>query len=132
MNDSEELYKKLLAVSEFHRIEWEDKSDGINCARCSKPSRIHSWNMCATCYRYERRRTLKRAVAQAMGDACTQCDKTYPYICYDFHHVDTKTDCPTAMFAFNSLKKIADELSTCMLVCANCHRLLHEDMKDGA
>jgi hypothetical protein len=90
------------------------------------------WGVCLVCYRKLRRKVLKTAVVSLFGGVCGRCEQPYPVCCYDFHHVDSKIDKPSTMFAFNSIEKIADELAKCVMVCANCHRLAHEEIRDGA
>jgi hypothetical protein len=45
---------------------------------------------------------------------------------YDFHHIGKKDDDPSWVIANSGIDKIAEELSKCILLCANCHRMEHE------
>jgi hypothetical protein len=48
----------------------------------------------------------------------------------DYHHLDPsiKERGVSQMISGNSWKKIEEEISKCILVCANCHRKIHEDL----
>lgn len=69
------------------------------------------------------RRELLHEIKQELGGKCMICgyDKSlYPL---QFHHVDPDTKEFTMMNAETrmSIKKIADELRKCVLLCRNCH-----------
>lgn len=105
------------------------KNNGA-CSVCGKPSMaVGGWGMCRAHYRRERLRLLKGAAVEFMGGRCSICNQSFPLAAYDFHHVDmtTKEGSPGAVLASRSLATIADELSKCVLVCANCHRVLHAE-----
>lgn len=55
---------------------------------------------------------------------CEQCGESHPG-CLDFHHLDpTKKDYQISDLVM-SKKKLIEELSKCVVLCANCHRKLH-------
>lgn len=74
----------------------------------------------------KRRQDRKTRAVERLGGKCTDCNKSYPLSCYDFHHTNpeekdfnpcsglTKTD--EVFFA---------EIDKCILLCANCHRIRH-------
>jgi len=93
----------------------------------SKSKHVVSW----------RRRTKARMVA-AFGGKCCVCQKEYPQEVFEFHHLDpAEKD-----FAFGSVRsnclswdKIVNELRKCVMVCANCHRLVeygHGEIPENA
>ena len=62
--------------------------------------------------------------------SCSACDEYYPACCMDYHHLDPsiKEKGVSQMISGNSWKKIEEEISKCILVCANCHRKIHEGL----
>ena len=61
------------------------------------------------------------------GNKCAICGKTYPNNVYDLHHLNGEDK------EFNlgnktstiKLDKVIKEANKCILVCANCHRMIH-------
>lgn len=49
-------------------------------------------------------------------------------VCLDFHHLNPKekTDNISNLIRKKSLPKVLVEIEKCIIVCANCHRKLHE------
>jgi predicted HNH restriction endonuclease len=80
--------------------------------------------------RTEQRRENKRKAVQHMGSKCAVCFQIFPDCCYDFHHKDPTqiNDVPSSVLHC-SWARILAELEKCMMVCANCHRIIHS--KDG-
>lgn len=98
------------------------------CVKCERKTGAKGgWGMCSAHYKKDRRQTLKAAAIKAFGGYCYNCLKKYPLAVFDFHHTGDKTDNPSAMFVNKSIEEIAKELSRCILLCANCHRLEHSD-----
>jgi len=52
-------------------------------------------------------------------------DGKFPLAAYDFHHTGDKVQDPSTIIANGSVSDIAEEISKCVLLCANCHRVLH-------
>lgn len=81
---------------------------------------------CLNDYITERRLRLKREAINKFGNICHDCKISYPIQVYDFHHLDpTKKD-----FNWNKMRQISEkrreaELSKCILLCSNCHRIRH-------
>lgn len=61
---------------------------------------------------------------------CVYCDERSA-ISLDYHHIDpnTKTYEISYLVACKSWSKIPEELKKCELVCTNCHRKLHKNIK---
>lgn len=73
------------------------------------------------------RRLIKKKAVQYKGNKCYCCNKKYPYVVYDFHHLDpSQKDFnlgnKTSTVKWDIVKK---EIDKCILVCANCHRQIH-------
>lgn len=58
---------------------------------------------------------------------CSKCNYTSNYWApFDWHHVDNTTKrYELSSMVRHSEKEIIEELDKCILLCSNCHRLLH-------
>ena len=96
-----------------------------------KNGRVNS--LCKSCFNsYCVNRWIKRKeyAIEYKGNKCSRCEQTYPYPVYEFHHRNPlEKD-----FDWNKLKKrtiesIEFELDKCDMLCANCHRIVHHEMR---
>src|SRR5262249_50063896 len=63
--------------------------------------------------------------------ACIRCGENDP-VTLDFHHRDpTKKDLLPSRACYGNwrIKRIKEEISKCDVLCANCHRKLHRDLR---
>lgn len=63
---------------------------------------------------------------------CAHCGFTHPTTApFDFHHVDPseKEHTPSQIIHYN-WERVEREYSKCILLCANCHRIEHERLRD--
>ena len=61
-----------------------------------------------------------------LGVCCAHCKGVFPKECYDFHHVDpTKKEFHFNTMYSHSMDKLEKEVSKCVLLCSNCHRIEH-------
>lgn len=82
----------------------------------------------------DRRQEHKRRAVEALGNMCKMCGNSFNNLdVYDFHHVRENS-----IFNENvsrilncSWRRIKKQLKHCILLCANCHRLLHSRMYKG-
>ncbi len=93
-----------------------------DCYARNKPkvlAKMAQWGL----KRYEEK---KRYWVEVKGGKCSACNGVFETPCYDFHHIDpnTKTS-PYIPFRTASNEKLGLELAKCILICSNCHRLLH-------
>ena len=77
----------------------------------------------------ERRKENKVEAIKLKGSKCVVCGLEYNgknASCFDFHHIDSESKeySPSTVLRM-SRDKQEKELSKCMLVCSNCHRLIH-------
>jgi hypothetical protein len=63
---------------------------------------------------------------------CARCGQSFsehPNV-LDFHHIDGEThnryECPSQLFFRGSEGKFMKEIEKCEVVCANCHRIIHD------
>jgi hypothetical protein len=103
------------------------------CAQCGKKTGSKGgWGLCPSHYRKARYEALKDAAIAALGGECARCKGSFHRAVFDFHHRGEKQDSPSAMFLNSSVEALAKELSKCILLCANCHRLEHvEGQRQG-
>lgn len=80
-------------------------------------------------YPLVRRDRSKKEAIISKGGKCEICGYKYDgenAICFDFHHINPKEKRYNPSTALRLSKEERDiELSKCLLVCANCHRLIH-------
>lgn len=61
---------------------------------------------------------------------CERCGRHFPSCVMDFHHKKGTTKVK-AVSAFRSLSQaLKDEVAKCELLCANCHRIKHAEMRE--
>lgn len=99
------------------------------CAQCGVETGAKGgWGLCQAHYRAARYSTIKDALIAVMGGRCARCAGVFPRRVFDFHHEGAdKSEHPSAMLVNQSAAAIAREMSRCVLLCANCHRLEHAD-----
>jgi endonuclease I len=80
----------------------------------------------------EIRRLRKAYAVQEHGNKCAKCGQTYPMAVYDFHHVDPSVKELTIARMINlSYSRFKAEVRKCILLCANCHRVVHLGEEDA-
>lgn len=98
------------------------------CEQCGEKTKNKGgWGLCQKHYRAKRYRVIKDALIEAMGGACNNCGGKFHRSVYDFHHKHGKTDSPANILVNKSIEQIAKEISKCVLLCANCHRMEHNN-----
>lgn len=74
----------------------------------------------------KRRARLKEAI-DLLGNKCNVCKNTFDAVCYDFHHVNPELKLFNISDNLESNKeRFFNEVKKCILLCANCHRLVHK------
>lgn len=117
------------------------------CISCEGETSIEDFygnrNQCKKCYtkrvidtdkntvlsKTERKQNRKRKLIEELGGKCYDCGLITDYISvYDFHHIDekTKTGNVSKLIKSTSFEIVLEEARKCLLLCANCHRILHE------
>ena len=76
-------------------------------------------------------RKRKLILVEWFGDKCKDCNESFPPCVYDFHH----TDPSHKDFKISNYRKrpgnllededLREELSKCVMLCSNCHRIRH-------
>ena len=75
---------------------------------------------------------VKTALVNAFGNKCQICGQTYPQSVFEFHHLnpEEKSFALSVGSTTRAKSAYADEAKKCVMLCANCHRMLeHEDIE---
>lgn len=83
------------------------------------------------CARDKQLQQQLRDYVTSFKDKCAKCGDTRNYL-LDFHHKESEEKelcisafCSTRKWSENSKKVVDDEVSKCIVLCANCHREFH-------
>ena len=83
----------------------------------------------AECKRNKRQEN-KLAAVLLKGGKCAMCSiqaTQYNLAIFDFHHIYDDKDFNPANIMVRKWELIEKEIDKCILVCANCHRLIHSN-----
>lgn len=68
-----------------------------------------------------------------LGGKCSKCLQVFDPVCYDFHHPDpTNKELTIGENMLLGKERLFKEIKKCVLLCANCHRLTHKELKDAS
>ena len=72
------------------------------------------------------RKRIKIALVKAFGGECQICKKHFPEYVFDFHHIkpEEKSFGLGNQSTTRSRAACAEEAKKCVLLCANCHRMV--------
>ncbi|MEK6913880.1 MAG: hypothetical protein AABW47_04405 [Nanoarchaeota archaeon] len=73
----------------------------------------------------ERKKKLKKEIIELFGGKCSKCGYNKCMGALDFHHEGRKEEAISRLIKNNSREKILKEAKKCILLCANCHREVH-------
>lgn len=81
----------------------------------------------------KRRDNLKLMAIKYKGGKCEECGYDKCVGALEFHHVDpTQKDFGISHNGYTrSFEKVKVELDKCVMLCANCHRELHEKLRQS-
>ncbi len=98
------------------------------------PKGTKKWKpTCKSCESSERKQSTMSVIHEICGKDlnCQLCGYNTCFRALEFHHVDPHTK-EYAVSQFMSSRRSANvirqEIAKCMLVCANCHREIHEGL----
>jgi hypothetical protein len=122
----------------------EKKSETKICQKCGRELPLSSFNymvkeqgtvmsICKECEhdKNQKKHEHKREIIQKLkSSGCCCCEEKDPN-CLDFHHINQEEKEFNMSSALNkSDRKIIEESSKCVVVCANCHRKIHAGTLD--
>lgn len=91
-------------------------------------------SLCKDCFNQlciSRWRERKKKYVLLLGGKCEHCGielNDSNYAIFDFHHTDPSVkEYVWSKLRLLSDSKIREELSKCILLCSNCHRLVHSE-----
>jgi len=114
------------------------------CQRCKKEVKTENFyqrrgkknssSYCKSCTNEqvnERNQKIKSLMIEYKGGSCTRCGYNKYQGALDFHHLDPKEKDfnPGHLKKYKFDDKIKKELDKCILVCSNCHREIHYEIK---
>lgn len=108
--------KKDCATTDFYSRRGKENSS-VYCKSCTSIQTV------------ERQRRLKQEIVDYKGGSCVKCGYNKYIGALEFHHLDpSKKDFTIAHRRLTKLNdEIKNELEKCILVCANCHREIHNE-----
>lgn len=81
-------------------------------------------------YQITRWRRIKEKAIQYKGGCCVQCGYSTHPAALQFHHIDsTQKDVDWSKLRLRSWNRIIEELDKCIILCANCHSIVHSKSK---
>jgi len=108
-------------ICEIHNIEYKSsgKRGQLRCSMCDNERQTKAT------------KDLKIKAVEYKGGKCERCSYNRCITALEFHHVDP-SEKDFSISAFRATKQwdlVKDELDKCILVCSNCHREIHEELK---
>ena len=79
----------------------------------------------------KRRKKIKEMAIEYKGGKCQRCGYDKYIGALEFHHIDEKEkDFGISDGKTRSWESIKEELDKCILVCSNCHREIHAEIRN--
>lgn len=106
------------------------RTSDTTCVICPNPvDGKGGYGMCKSHYRAFRRKVIKDAIIEHFGGCCAKCGGIFHPSVYDLHHIDSsaKEGAISNLIQNASIDRIIDEVGKCVLLCSNCHRIVHND-----
>jgi hypothetical protein len=71
----------------------------------------------------------KKIIDAACNKPCFRCGNRYPAYVMDFHHLDPNMkDLSVSGMKTYRIDRVLSEIDKCIVVCANCHRVIHNEV----
>ena len=77
------------------------------------------------------RRKKKRELVEYKGGRCIKCGYNKCVTAMEFHHMNHKEKDFTISGKSWSFERLKIEVDKCILVCSNCHKEIHYEMKNN-
>ena len=144
-------YEGVPGALEFHHRDASSKEFEIGNSSASRSRRLIEAAkcdlLCANCHRARHvslesaddshivriRRRMKQRAVILLGSRCAGCVGTFPARAFEFHHLDARTKA-FSISADGILRpwvEVEAELRKCVLLCANCHRVVHRLLREA-
>ena len=99
-------------------------------------TKVYRRQKCRYCYRTTKNilktKRLDKINAIKAEEGCARCKIKDPRV-LEFHHLDsTKKEFNIADYYYShySFEKLNQEIAKCIIICANCHRILHAEERN--
>ena len=103
----------------------------ILCKNTFKDYQEKRRTRCGSCNTRIRRYRTKAAAIKYLGGECKKCGWKGNQAVFQFHHINfKKKDFSIGDVANKSWNIIKTELEKCILLCANCHSIIHSTKDD--
>lgn len=110
-------------IEEFARRQRNKATRESRCRTCK--------NTYAREYQKKRRLEIRKIIKKAKDCPCQDCGQSYPTRVMDFDHVRGVKKFSIASYAHLNYNRrfqiLLNEIAKCDVVCANCHRLRHDE-----
>lgn len=132
---------KCIQEKDLHEFSWKNKQKGIRqpqCKTCVNKDSVQ-W------YQSNRDRHIQTAIRnnkeyvqrnldfiRSVHLCCEQCGEDHESV-LDFHHINPKTKDREVSWLLHSgcsLKRIQREIKKCSVLCSNCHRKEHWNIRN--
>lgn len=117
----------IMIICKLCKIEKMDKEFYSRCGKRGK----HFW--CKSCYKkasYANSLRKKKMFVRFCGNKCKRCGIKHTghnTQIFDFHHKDSSSkNADWYQLRAWSVDRIRNEILKCILLCSNCHRLVHK------
>lgn len=80
-------------------------------------------------YNRELRRNRKLLFISMLGGVCARCGQMPHHAAMEFHHLKDKKF-TISQILLKDIEKIEKELQNCVLLCSNCHQILHYEERE--
>jgi len=110
-------------LTEFHSTGYDTLVDGTRVKK-HKPD-------CKICANKKWKKRITERLDEIVDEwKCSECGYDKSRAALEFHHLDpTKKDFSISSRWTISHDKLKEEIDKCIMLCANCHRELHEEIK---
>jgi len=96
-------------------------------------NKVYRRQKCRYCYRNTknvlRAKRIEKISTLKGASGCMRCKIKDPRV-LEFHHLDTKKkefNIADYYYSHFSFEKLNAEIAKCVIICANCHRILHAE-----
>ena len=121
-------------MTKICRVCGEEKSlEDFSIHPKSKYGRTNRCKSCTNKYKRGRKDRMYKKIADYIGGyKCSRCGiERDTMTIFDFHHLDPTTkDRQISAMIDNSWEDVKSELDKCVILCANCHREVHQELRE--
>jgi len=96
-----------------------------SCKEKARAKRVRDNNPNYNKEKYERRKTNIKPLFDKVKVECAHCGNNDTRV-LDFHHINPETKSfELSKWTAHTRKEIEEEINKCIILCANCHRIVH-------